>query len=436
MIDRGPQRDDGAQACPFVAFEHERDERATTPDHRHRCFAEPNPAPRAIAHQEAYCLSTAFPVCPTFQDWARREAARPRGAGVDAANVATAATSIAQPSRGEAVRAGSASWPQAPSFAARDGDRTPQGADGDYGRDGAEVEEDADDRGAPVFPAARAAAGSGLAGSSADRVAMAGGVPGAADTAPGWPSADGVFGARRPNGNAPFPARGESVGAAVGGFPGTAAGAGAGGASARDDDFEPAFDDAPREHGDYSSRDYPNRDELIGREEPEKRGIFGRRDKRPRVGDTRKVQMDEAPAWERPRRNDAYPTTKTRMGRRGLSGIVLAAVLLFAAAIAVFFLPRLLFKPAANGAGAVASPTAPAVVASGSAATEALPSAAPTPTPFTYTVKPKDTLTKIAARFKVTVDQILAANPTITNPNVVSIGDKIVIPTAAPSAAP
>ena len=72
---------DGAPACPFVAFGDDRDGRSTSPDHRHRCFAESPPAPRAVAHQEAYCLSSAFPVCPTFQDWARREAAHARGAG-------------------------------------------------------------------------------------------------------------------------------------------------------------------------------------------------------------------------------------------------------------------------------------------------------------------------------------------------------------------
>src|SRR3954452_22631554 len=78
MTDRGLPVVDGAPACPFVAFEDDRDERATSPDHRHRCYAEARPAPRALAHQEAYCLSSAFPVCPTFQDWARREAARSR----------------------------------------------------------------------------------------------------------------------------------------------------------------------------------------------------------------------------------------------------------------------------------------------------------------------------------------------------------------------
>ncbi len=79
---------DGANACPFVAFEDDRDERASVPDHRHRCYAEVRPAPRALAHQEAYCLSSAFPVCPTFQDWARREAARARDASAAAAAAA------------------------------------------------------------------------------------------------------------------------------------------------------------------------------------------------------------------------------------------------------------------------------------------------------------------------------------------------------------
>src|SRR4051812_34056075 len=80
MTDRGLPSADGSPACPFVALEDDRDARADRPDHRHRCFAEAQPAPRALAHQEAYCLSSAFPVCPTFQDWARREAAAARPA--------------------------------------------------------------------------------------------------------------------------------------------------------------------------------------------------------------------------------------------------------------------------------------------------------------------------------------------------------------------
>src|SRR4249919_2576061 len=97
MTERGLPSMDGAPACTFVAFGDDRDGRSTSPDHRHRCFAESPPAPRAVAHQEAYCLSSAFPVCPTFQDWARREAAHARGAGERAETAPTAVPSAAGP---------------------------------------------------------------------------------------------------------------------------------------------------------------------------------------------------------------------------------------------------------------------------------------------------------------------------------------------------
>ena len=93
MTERGLPSADASPACPFVAFEDDRDGRADRPDHRHRCFAEGEPAPRALAHQEAYCLSSAFPVCPVFQTWARREAAQARSA--DAAAAAAGATAAA-----------------------------------------------------------------------------------------------------------------------------------------------------------------------------------------------------------------------------------------------------------------------------------------------------------------------------------------------------
>src|SRR5512141_2111643 len=103
MTERGLPSVDGAPACPFVAFDDDRESRSTSPDHRHRCYAEPLPAPRAAAHQEAYCLSSAFPVCPTFQDWARREAAHARGEGERpaAAPTAIARTSAAVTPRDE-----------------------------------------------------------------------------------------------------------------------------------------------------------------------------------------------------------------------------------------------------------------------------------------------------------------------------------------------
>jgi hypothetical protein len=68
---------EGPTACPFVALESDRDRRSEEPDHRHRCYAEPDPAPRALAHQREYCLAAAFTACPIFQDWAIRAAATP-----------------------------------------------------------------------------------------------------------------------------------------------------------------------------------------------------------------------------------------------------------------------------------------------------------------------------------------------------------------------
>ena len=55
---------------------------------------------------------------------------------------------------------------------------------------------------------------------------------------------------------------------------------------------------------------------------------------------------------------------------------------------------------------------------------------------MTYTVVARDTLEKIARKYGVTVADILAVNPQITNPNKIAIGDVIVIPTARASASP
>ncbi len=65
----------GPSACPFVAYEDDRDHRSNVPDYRHRCFAASDPEPRAFPHQERYCLSADFAQCPIFLDWARQEAA-------------------------------------------------------------------------------------------------------------------------------------------------------------------------------------------------------------------------------------------------------------------------------------------------------------------------------------------------------------------------
>jgi LysM repeat protein len=51
----------------------------------------------------------------------------------------------------------------------------------------------------------------------------------------------------------------------------------------------------------------------------------------------------------------------------------------------------------------------------------------PSPTPFTYTVEPGDTISSIALDFDVSIDDLVAANPEIS-PNAMSVGQVIKIP--------
>jgi Tfp pilus assembly protein FimV len=50
---------------------------------------------------------------------------------------------------------------------------------------------------------------------------------------------------------------------------------------------------------------------------------------------------------------------------------------------------------------------------------------------MTYTVRPGDTMSKIAMRNGVTVAQLLQANPQVTNPNRINVGDVLNIPNGA-----
>jgi LysM repeat protein len=105
---------EGHAACPFVAFEDDRDHRAESPDYRHRCFASAEPEPRALPHQERFCLSAAFAACPIFLDWARQEAA-----GV--ATKSPSAASIEEPAPRTPVKVSS----EKPAFLAGLGRTTP-----------------------------------------------------------------------------------------------------------------------------------------------------------------------------------------------------------------------------------------------------------------------------------------------------------------------
>lgn len=52
----------------------------------------------------------------------------------------------------------------------------------------------------------------------------------------------------------------------------------------------------------------------------------------------------------------------------------------------------------------------------------------PCPGGRVYVVRSGDTLSAIARRYNVTLNQLLAANPQITNPDVISVGQTICIP--------
>ena len=408
MTDRGLPVVDGAPACPFVAFADDRDERATSPDHRHRCYAEARPAPRALAHQEAYCLANAFPVCPTFQDWARREAA----------------TARSEPDRAAPDRP--APRPSAPSPTAAAG----LGASALAGRppDGEGVT-------APGFLASRDRPGGGLAGSPADRLASERGA-GTDDDGPSSPDRPATpEPPTRPQGAGPSFAAGTGPtgagqGSAAGAGAGLGAAAGLGGAAAGT-----AAAGAPQ-GGPGTSRDAGSwLDEEVERQDAswDRRPSAGqpgsRAPSRPRR------EPNPAPPFERARR-ESYPTRRTRTGIRNLSPLALAAIGVLALALLLFLAPGFLRNSGSGSpgpsqvAGATGSPSA-------AATTSASPSPSPTPAASTYVVQAGDTLSQIAQRFNVSLDALIAANEeNLPDPNNLQIGDELIIPSgnASPAA--
>lgn len=393
MTDRGLPIADRAPACPFVAFEDDRDRRALAPDHRHRCFAEPNPAPRALAHQEAYCLSSAFPVCPTFQDWARREAAAARPAvDEDLDDAEEPPVSRPMPPRERDTRYSADTDTPPPIGAGRNPHRdwaAPPPWAGDDGQGG--------EAAPPEFLVTRSperqddswgSASRGLAGSAADRLA--------------GPDPDAVL---------PLP----RVSRPAAGMPPLPAPA--------PDDLDDEMTPPRRQTAWTADRaalpsnrpDRPGRPRHQPVEEPE--DLFG-------------------PAWERPQRYEAYPSLRTRMGLPGLPGFsrlgMAVAALLLAGVVLFFVGPMLLgLGGKAPDTGAGASPKA-----SATASATPISTAVPAATPIAYVVVKNDTMSKIAAKFGVTVDQIMAANPKIKNPDKIAIGDSITIPASTPSALP
>ena len=464
MSDRGFPIVDGAPACPFVAFEDDRDGRATAPDHRHRCFAEPRPAPRALAHQEAYCLSSAFPVCPTFQDWARREAAAARPAAATTRDVEPEPPMsrpmppldregyrVDDEMLGDGARRNQPrDWAAPPPWAGAAAGAGAAAASGGGGAAGiaAGGEEAASDaaRSAAAFGAGVAAGGAGrdmppegrgLAGSAADRLAG----PDPADplaSAPSRPSSTPAYGtaaAASPDRVGDDDVRPYSDPDA--GHRSSAAAAGVGGAAAASWAAGPDdLDDEP-DWGQPAATAIPDR----GYPPPTGSRPAAGADARPTPpGPTDQVSRRQAqdpdelfgPAWERPRRYEAYPSLRTRVGLPALGGVGrvgLGALGLAVAALALFFIGPMLLglggddsNPAGGGGTATSTP--------GVETASPDPTQVPEPTPQVYVVKKGDTMSKIANKFDTTIEALVAANPQIKNPNRIAIGDEVIIPVA------
>ena len=427
MTDRGMAHSDGAPACPFVAFEDDRDERSDRPDHRHRCYAEVHPAPRAIAHQEAYCLSSAFAVCPTFQDWAHREAARTRG-GVGVAVPPPAATvAVSESEHHHEVSSGgpseveapagpkvepAAEW-QGPRPADREEIPQPIPPRRNPPRDWAAPPPWASGPGGPGTGAAAAgatgaagagAAGAGasppeslaereargLAGSSADRVAAGESFVAPANASPDvTPHKDAWQPSKSPE-------RAQPADAELAGLVG-------GGAAAAV---------RPPDHPDHPDDTGRYRTEAT---RPPAYGSGG----------------EEGPSWEQPRRFEAYPTIKARAALPGLPRLGVMAAALAIAALALFFLPSVLDLFGGGGPGGPAGGESP-VPSQALESSVPSPTVPPAPTPQVYVVKSGDTMSKIAKKFDISIDELIAANEnTIKDPDKISIGDQVIIPVPA-----
>jgi hypothetical protein len=415
----------GAIACPFVAFVDDRDERADVPDHRHRCYAEIRPAPRALAHQQAFCLSAGFAACPTFQDWARREAARARASDPAQQVAARSSGAPVDESLDEPVDGPIAGSAPAVSAARYELEVDPYDADArrDHderlvpmrdGDDDSVLDDDRFDDRASRNPHRDWAAPPPWVD------------PGDAPDGPD-PDAPGFVVSRRgapsdPDDLALSPA-GLSSSRWLQDVPSPRTPEGSPADRLDDDELERAL-----------AEDRANRERATARPGIGATASSSRAARRaaaqldsPKVSAARRGPITGGPAWERPRRFEAYPTLKTRIGLPAIPRVGVAALALLVAAIVLFSLPFLL-NFGGGGGGAVVTPS-PSVEPNVSTA----PTEVAAPTPQTYIVKSGDTLLKIAKKFGLSVDELLAANKQIKNPNKIAVGDELIIPAAAPS---
>jgi len=428
---RPPGAGEGPPACPFVAFAEEPDSRAGLPDHRHRCYAQEPPEPRARAHQERFCLTAAFASCAYFQDWAVRQAAARVSEPV--------AVGAREPERrGRAERSGrfAAGAGQIGAFDSVDPRFASTEADAWDAIERREEQRVAESQRAVetqrALEAQRAErtherSRSGNGGPSANGDERYSGYPTAARLlgigSPAYaPGADELAEPGKwqrserlqswledaQQGVRPRPARAATVEE-----------------EAWSETFAPVDTEADayahvEPAADFQAGVLPYRPSQARRAPMPAPQRIGRQAAR------------RGMPWERRAAPEVFPELRRQHEeRRRFPPVLLAALGLLLAAAVVFALPGLLASPPRQAA---ASPTP--------APTETL---APTPsatiavapaTPQVYTVAKGDTLGAIARSFNLTVAELLAANPSITDPGRIRVGQKLTIPTPAPAPTP
>jgi LysM repeat protein len=401
------------RACPFVALELDRDRRSDRPDYRHRCYAEPAPAPRSIAHQDAYCLSPNFAACPIFQDWATRAAARPVATPKSvilpgaAAAAAGADQQFIEPATGEDVTPEPEPEPAA--------EPEPE-AEADEELDGA--------AGVPLAGAAAAVAADAAVHEQLGAFDAVAPEAEAEEAHSSWGQPDAGY--QEPPAEPALPA----------------------------DYIAPPAERDEASRGDFDAE--PPRQSEVAAEAAVPAFLAGRSARPPNASSGplppphEPVDRDDiVPSWEIDGRFGAEAPPDPGGSRMDTILTAVAVIVIIGLGIAgVLFLPGFLAggsggssttpnpsfvapSVAASSAPSVALDTAEPTVAPLTAAPtagEPTASAGPEASPRSYRIKSGDTLARIAKKFKVLVADILAANPQIKDANHIEVGQVIIIP--------
>ena len=439
MAARGSSFEAGANACPFVALELDRDRRSDRPDYRHRCYAEQVPAPRTVAHQERYCLSPNFSGCPIFQAWAVRAAARP----VPIPGGVSASARGAEPAH--EIEASYEAGPGVTEVAPAAFGAPPVSPVAAIGADEFDIEEPPLPEPPPAEPTMTEQPPPARNETWPDSMG-APIVPPLEPLQPGAPrQTDTTWSAAVSGG--PSPAQ-EQLSVFDGPVAPTLpveplAPAPTFASTLPDEPLTPPAEPATAPHASPAYDDGPD-------DSPSVPAFLAGRSQRPRATPVRAEPVDRGdlvPSWELDGRFGAEPSARQAPGAdRGGMGNVLTAVAVVII-IGLGILAVLLIPGVLGGGGSQptrrptniptirtsAQATTVAVVPTATVTptpTEAQPTAEPTPeaSPILYRVKRGDSLERIARRNGTTVQAILDANPQIPGADAIQVGQVIVLP--------